>query len=234
MPSSLLRPTGISLVSLIAIVLWELSGLDLTLAHAMGGPHGFALRDHWLLTMVLHTGAKYFAWLLILALCLFIAWPIGALQRLTSARRAQLAVSAMLAWAFITLVKSGNHTSCPWDLHEFGGLARHVSHWAGWSREDGGGGRCFPAGHASTGFAFLGGFFVLRHDQPRLARIWALTALAVGLLLGIAQQLRGAHFMSHTLWTGWLCWMVGWLTDAGFTATCFNASSRPPQLKVTR
>ena len=28
-------------------------------------------------------------------------------------------------------------------------------------------------------------------------------------LLGLAQQMRGAHFMSHTLWTAWLCWTCG-------------------------
>jgi membrane-associated PAP2 superfamily phosphatase len=25
--------------------------------------------------------------------------------------------------------------------------------------------------------------------------------------------LRGAHFMSHTFWTGWLCWTIAWLVD---------------------
>lgn len=217
MPPRLLRPSWIALASLTFIILWELSGFDLTLAHMMGGQHGFALRNHWVLTMVLHTGAKYLAWLLILSLCLFIVWPIGALQRLTFARRTQLAVSAMIAWAFITALKSVNHTSCPWDLHEFGGVAQYVSHWVGWSHGDGGAGRCFPAGHASTGFAFLGGFFALRRELPRLAQAWVVAALSVGLLLGLSQQLRGAHFMSHTLWTGWLCWMAGWFTDICFT-----------------
>jgi membrane-associated PAP2 superfamily phosphatase len=38
--------------------------------------------------------------------------------------------------------------------------------------------------------------------------------MVIGFVLGISQQIRGAHFMSHTLWTAWLCWTVGWLTDA--------------------
>jgi membrane-associated PAP2 superfamily phosphatase len=101
-------------------------------------------------------------------------------------------------------------------MAEFGGVAQHLSHWVGWFVADGGGGHCFPAGHAATGFAFVGGYFALRSHLPRLARRWLVGAIAVGLVLGLVQQLRGAHFMSHTLWTAWICWMVGWLADPLF------------------
>lgn len=199
-----------------AIAGWDLSALDLPLAAVMGGEAGFPLREHWFLTHVLHTGAKYAAWLFILLLCIGVAWPVGPLRRLPAARRVQLAASALLATAVISLLKAGSHTSCPWDLHEFGGVARHVSHWAGWLDSDGGAGRCFPAGHASTGFAFAGGYFALREELPGLALAWLALAMLAGLALGVAQQLRGAHFMSHTLWTGWLCWATGWMADPLF------------------
>jgi membrane-associated PAP2 superfamily phosphatase len=39
-------------------------------------------------------------------------------------------------------------------------------------------------------------------------------AILVGCVLGISQQMRGAHFMSHTLWTAWLSWTVGWVSVA--------------------
>jgi membrane-associated PAP2 superfamily phosphatase len=210
------RITWISAAALAALLLWDLSGLDLTLAHAVGGPQGFALRDHWLLTDVLHTGAKALVWLLVMGLCLAVVWPVGPLRQLPLARRVQLAASALLASALISLLKTGSHSSCPWDLHEFGGVARYASHWTGWLQPDGGTGQCFPAGHATSGFAFLGGYFALRHEQPRLARVWLALAMLAGFVLGVAQQLRGAHFMSHTLWTGWLCWMTAWLTDPLF------------------
>jgi membrane-associated PAP2 superfamily phosphatase len=41
--------------------------------------------------------------------------------------------------------------------------------------------------------------------------------LVTGFVAGATQQLRGAHFMSHTLWTAWICWAVGALTDSLFT-----------------
>ena len=35
----------------------------------------------------------------------------------------------------------------------------------------------------------------------------------VALALGLAQQWRGAHFMSHTLWSAVVCWLVAWLVQ---------------------
>lgn len=186
---------------------WDAAGLDLPLARLMGGPEGFAWRDHWLLNQVLHTGARQLAALLVLWLLAGLWWPRGVLRRLSRAGRIQWLASTLVSLAVISALKHSSPSSCPWDLAEFGGAAHHLSHWAFW-RSDGGPGHCFPAGHASAAFAFIGGYLVLREVSPTAAaRILALVILA-GALLGASQQLRGAHFMSHTLWTAWLCWAV--------------------------
>ncbi len=195
------------------LLLWDASGLDLTLARPWATGQGFVLRDHWLLTRVLHDGARGAAWLPCLWLMVGIWKPTGILHRLGRAHRIQWAAGTLLALAAISVLKQRSQTSCPWDLAEFGGHATWVSHWA-WQWVDGGPGRCFPAGHASAGFAYLAGYFVLRQIEPRLAWWWLAGSLAAGLLLGGVQQLRGAHYMSHTLWTGWLCWTVGGLVDS--------------------
>ena len=194
----------------------DASGLDLPLAQLAGNPAGFPLRESWLLADVLHEGARRFSWLVALGLCLGVWWPLGPLARLTPALRLQLAVTTLVAALAVTLVKAGNSTSCPWDLREFGGAARSVSHWSGLS--DGGAGHCFPAGHAATGFSFLGGYFAFRGSDRRLARAWLLLAILTGMLLGLAQQWRGAHFMSHTLWSGVICWCTALALDAAWPA----------------
>ena len=198
--SSTLRWTAGSLLFLLA---WDASGLDLVLAHWFGTAQGFALRDHWLFTTVLHEGARRLSWLLVVGLSLAVWWPVGVLRQLDRWQRLQLVVSILLGLALVVAIKRISSTSCP------GGLARFVSHWR-FGLVDGGGAHCFPAGHASAGFAFVGGYFVLRDRAPRAARIWLATALTAGLVLGVSQQMRGAHFMSHTLWTAWLCWTVAW------------------------
>ncbi len=217
---------GVSIAALAAILLWDASAGDIVLSRLAGGPAGFPLRDNWWMTQVLHTGAKAVAWLLLLAMSLFVIWPIGVLRRLPVARRAQIAVTVLVGTGLIAWLKSASHTSCPWDLKEFGGIATLASHWAGWAVADGGAGRCFPAGHASTGFAFLGSYFALRHHAPRLARICLAGALIAGFGLGLVQQLRGAHFMSHTLWTGWLCWVAAWVMDPLFARQWAAAPAR--------
>ena len=209
------RPLLVTTAALaLAFLGWESADGDLLLAYWAGGGGGFSLRDHWLLTSVMHSGARWLAWALALGLCLAVWWPIGALQRLPQSRRLQLAGGVLLSVLTVSLLKSFNPAACPWDLTRFGGVAQPVSHWLWWAAPAGGSGRCFPAGHASAGFAFVGGYFVFRQQAPEIARRWLLAAVAAGLVLGLAQQWRGAHFMSHTLWSGWLCWCLAWGLDA--------------------
>ncbi|QJW84804.1 hypothetical protein HK414_17725 [Ramlibacter terrae] len=97
-----------------------------------------------------------------------------------------------------------------------------MSHWG--TVADGGPGRCFPAGHASSGFALFGGYFAWRGVDARTAHRWLAGAGAGGLVLGLAQQWRGAHFMSHTLWTAVVCWWVAAAVDAACDALARGAA----------
>lgn len=204
---------AVTLALLAVCLVWDSTGWDLPLAQRFGGPAGFPLRDSWWLSEVLHAGMRNFAWAVTCMLCALVIWPVGPFRRLPFNRRFQLAIGGVIASATVAIIKSGSHTSCPYDLSAFGGLAQYRSHWLGWTSSDGGGGRCFPAGHASVGFAFVTGWFALRRDLPAMARAWLALAVVAGFGLGFVQQIRGAHFMSHTLWTGWVCWTVGWVID---------------------
>jgi membrane-associated PAP2 superfamily phosphatase len=108
----------------------------------------------------------------------------------------------------VPALKRLSHTSCPWDLAVFGGSAPYVPHRT-FALVDGGPGHCFPSGHAVAAFAFLPLYFQWRAHRPALAR-WILgSVLIAGALFGWAQLARGAHFPSHTLWSAWLCWVIG-------------------------
>ncbi|MEI3479028.1 MAG: phosphatase PAP2 family protein [Bilophila sp.] len=66
-------------------------------------------------------------------------------------------------------------------------------------------GKCFPAGHASGGFALMMLFFAF----PRRLRWFGLAlGLAAGWWMGLYQMLRGQHFLSHTLFTMIGAWMI--------------------------
>lgn len=211
-PASLRRAAWASALAFMLLVLWDASGADMRVAHWMGTSLGFAARSEFFLAVLMHEGGKALAWALLLSLLLAVRWPVGLLRQLTRAQRWQMALVPLAAVALVSVLKQHSQTSCPWDLQAFGGTAHWVSHWA-WGVGDGGPGHCFPAGHASSALCFVGGWFVLRQVNARAAALWLAASLLAGLLVGLGQQLRGAHFMSHTLWSAWLCWMVGLVAE---------------------
>jgi membrane-associated PAP2 superfamily phosphatase len=214
------------LLALALILCWDASGLDLPFARLAGTPNGFPWRDHAMFELVLHEGPRRLSWVCLIGLVIAIRWPFSVLRRLTRAERVQLALTVMASVVAISLIKTGSSTSCPWDQAEFGGMAHFVSHWH-WGARDGGPGKCFPAGHASAAFAYLAGWFVFRRRDPAIARTWLWTALALGLVLGLGQQWRGAHYMSHTLWTAWLCWTIAYVIDS-LVIRVFGVTPRQP------
>ena len=216
-----------SLVALMLLLGWDASGLDLAMARLFGSAAGFSVESHWFWRGVMHQPMRNLGWMLELTLLVGIFRPFGVLRRLPLERRLQLALTPLLALVTVSSIKLHSLTSCPWDLREFGGVATYASHWA-LGLADGGNGGCFPAGHASAGFAFVAGFFVFRHTMPRLATRWLLGALLAGLALGLAQQVRGAHFMSHTLWTAWICWAAGAAVDSVVSQWIAQKPARAP------
>ena len=197
------------LAALVPLLLWDWSGLDITVARWFGTAQGFAWRDDFWLNTLGHIGARNLAWVLALALVVNIwrPWTPG----LTRRERVWWLLATLAAAAVVPLIKQQSLTSCPWDQSEFGGAAQQISHWlqlGPGGLRDGGGGRCFPSGHATSAFAFFSGGFALRRAYPIAARRWMSGVLLLGLLLGLIQLARGAHFPSHTLWSAWVCFGV--------------------------
>ena len=161
---------------------------------------------------------RYTALCALLVLSLMIWWPIGWMRKVSYPRRIQLVVGALVSLIIMALMKRISVTSCPWDLQAFGGPAHYVSHWS-LGTIDGGSGRCFPGGHASSAYAFVAlclPWLMPPAGQQR-ARApgwrWLGVLLFAGLVAGAVQTVRGAHYPSHTLWTLIICAgvsLAGW------------------------
>ena len=196
---------GAGLLGALLIGLWELSGLDMAVTRSFGDAHGFALREAWWTSGLLHEGGRVAAAILLGALVLDALRPHRG-GPAPSQRWFWLAAT-LACMLLVSVIKRHSPTSCPWDLVEFGGHAMRLSHWR-LSLPDGGGGRCFPSGHASAAFAFFATYFLWRGHRPAAARLWLLGTGVAGLLFGLGQIARGAHFPSHVFWSAWLCWMI--------------------------
>ena len=212
------KPLVYAWLALAAIAVgWDLSGLDMAVMHLIGTPAGFPLKDNWWLSNLLHDKLRLVAQLLFGAMLVWASWPMraGGLPRRERWLLAGLVLASLLV---VNLVKISSRTSCPWDLQAFGGEASHVSHWL-LGVGDGGGGRCFPGGHASSAFAFFALCLPWLYPPAGTQRAtalgwrWLALVLTMGAIAGVTQTLRGAHHPSHTLWTLVICAgisLAGW------------------------
>jgi len=202
----------VTVVLLLVVLLWDASGLDLRVMHWWGTSRGFALKSDPWLSGILHTRGQQAAMVVYLGMWLLVLRPVGPWRQLTRDTRMAAALAVTASIITISVLKHFSLTSCPWELQEFGGPANYVSHWA-WGVPDLGGGKCFPGGHASSAFDFLAvSLPFLMAAEVRLQRLgWRLLAgvVLVGLVFGLTQTMRGAHYPSHTLWSAWICWSVG-------------------------
>jgi membrane-associated PAP2 superfamily phosphatase len=204
---------------LVLTLIWDGWGADLNTMGWLAGPQGFALRDHWWLSTVMHDGAKQLAVLMYLGVLVMTLWPLGIWRQLPRIQRLEIAAGMTLSLLVVTALKRISLTSCPWDLQAFGGVASYVSHWS-WGVSDGGSGACFPGGHASSAFAFIAlslpWLTSMDTDQQRLGITMTRVILLTGLVLGLVQTLRGAHYPSHTAWTALVCAATAWANHGVF------------------
>ncbi len=200
------RDLLITLASLALLLCWEVSAWDMALASVYGHASGFALREHWFFSRLLHNGGRILSGV---ALAAVVVWAVFGNPRVMTRRLRLLWTGVvLLCLVAVPALKRFSQTSCPWDLDTFGGRFGFVPHWL-LGVFDGGPGHCFPSGHAVAAFAFLPLYFQWRRVRPAVARMLLAATLGLGLLFGWGQLVRGAHFPSHTMWSAWLCWLIG-------------------------
>lgn len=168
--------------------------------------NAWTLRSNFLVEELLHVVGKRIsalAWVLVALAWLFARARGGAWRRPLG----RLALSVMLATALVALTKSWTGVHCAWELQRYGGNQAYLTLFDAIAAGAGRSG-CFPAGHASAGYAWIALYFFFAETRPR----WRWTGLAIGLAAGIAfglaQQLRGAHLLSHDMTSLMICWAV--------------------------
>lgn len=226
------RDLRITLLALVLIVLWDVSGGDWIVSSHYGQADGFAAH-HAAWAVALYNAGRGLALAAWVALIVWAAWP----GRATGARVTTLiaALSVLIAALLVAIVKRASGADCPWSLQAFGGAQPYLSHWTNWSPSAGAGG-CFPSGHASAGFAFLAVYALWRTEHRRLAQIVLWATLALGMAYGGLQVVRGAHFASHVLWSAWLCWLVALLSPLllRWTPWRVRTPQHGPPLSISR
>ncbi|NCP66555.1 MAG: phosphatase PAP2 family protein [Paraglaciecola sp.] len=203
-----------ALYGLLAVIFMQYSGADQWLAAQIFHVNdAWAWRENFWLNDVLHVGGRKLlaAVLSLLVIYTALSYAFAWWQRQQRAALLYACVASLLAMLIVTILKHVATLPCPWHVLNLGGdqsyLQLHQMFASNLAAQ-----QCFPAGHASGGFALFSVYFAAKlwfystYKPRRISRGWLLPAIGLGLAFGIAQQLRGAHFLSHDITTAVLCW----------------------------
>jgi len=154
---------------------------------------------------VLHKAAK--VCLIVIYLYLLFKSVKGMRQSGNTQKGYDLAVLLMsigLSVSIVSLLKRLLDVDCPWDLIVYGGdkpffplFDYNPSYLPS--------ANCFPSSHASVGFSWIAVYFYMTVTEHPHKYKALLAALVMGLLFGVTQQLRGAHFLSHDITSLLIC-----------------------------
>lgn len=202
------RQAGFSLLALLlCLVVFEWIPLDLWLQrHFFDG-----VNQRWIWSsaepisrFLLYDGLK---WLLILCALGLIA-SLFFCKRAPTIRRYSrgiriVVLSLILIPLTVSGLKAATNVACPRALSEFGGKLSYdgVFGDAPLTRQ-----RCFPAGHASGGFALMSLFFLFKTAKNQRRALYL--AAGTGWIMGAYKMLIGDHFLSHTIVTMLLAWLI--------------------------
>ncbi len=197
-------------LAVLLLIAFEPTLLDVRIQNFFFDPatRAFPLEDDWFLETVVHDAGKLPVILTGVALFgLFVA----SFRRpaLVSWRRRLLmgALCVALSPLAVAGLKANSAIHCPKNLEMYGGRQPYVRLFDA-VPEGAKRGHCWPGGHSSGGFALMGLYFVFRGRKPRLSRACLAGGIVYGLALGFGRGIQGAHFVSHTLWAGLVCWAV--------------------------
>jgi len=116
-------------------------------------------------------------------------------------------LSAILVPLVVGGLKKSTNMPCPKNEIHYGGVYPKTAVWESYAKEV----KlkkiqCWPAGHASGGFALLSLFFLFKTKRSRYVALGV--ALSIGWSMGLYKMLVGDHFLSHTLITMELAWLI--------------------------
>ena len=195
----------------IGFALWsEYSGLDLWLESRFydAATGTWPYKSLFITSVILHTWGRYF--IIACALTNLFAIIASFFSTTLAPYRKHLLyifIAAMTGPLLVSMLKGLTYIHTPWDLQLFGGDALYLRIFdtvhAGATI-----GHAFPGGHSSGGFAYVCIFFALSAMRSPYRFYGLLIPTGIGLVFAATQEIRGAHFLSHDLFSFAICWLV--------------------------
>lgn len=203
----------VSLLLAVVFFLFELTNMDIVVQNNFydNVAHKWILthQDGNLLDYLFYSGIKKVIFVFgISILFLYLYSFKESATTLREYRKGLLVVllSIVIVPSVIGFLKSVSNVPCPCDFRGFGGDYPYIRVLdvmpEGIIKKF----KCYPAGHASGGFALMSLFFLFKTDKNRITAL--IIAISIGWSMGIYKILVGHHYLSHTLITMILSWLM--------------------------
>lgn len=203
----------VTAVTLIMVFLiFEMSGIDLILQDYF---YDFQLkqwaldRDNGLLKLLFYDGIKKLFIIFVLLTAVALIFFRKTLVVKTHLQGLIIVfLSSILVPLSVGIIKATTNVPCPRNIEHYGGDYPYVTVLSSYPddfRQDKNI-ACYPAGHASGGFALMSLFFLFKLRANKVIAL--VSAVSIGWSIGTYKMLIGDHFLSHTVITMILAWLV--------------------------
>ncbi len=212
---------------IIVIAIFEFSNLDILIQnyfYNFSNKEWIINRDNKLLKFFFYDGIKIL--LIALLILIFLGLIFFRKNKLIQIYRNGFIIvlfSGILIPCSIGILKKITKTPCPKNISYYDGNHPYIKVFQKYPELFKKRVNCWPAGHASVGFSFLSLFFLFKKTRNKLLSFIA--ALIIGFIMGIYKMLIGDHFISHTIITMIISWLVI-LIVASITKKIFQNEKR--------
>ena len=116
--------------------------------------------------------------------------------------------AAIFVPLLIGSLKAITNTPCPCNIVNFNGKYPDIKVFDSYPKDfvQTSKAKCWPAGHASGGFALMALFFLFKTAKNQKRAL--IGALIIAWSMGTYKMLLGDHFLSHTIITMLLAWLI--------------------------
>lgn len=117
-------------------------------------------------------------------------------------------LSTIFVPTIVVSLKNNTNTPCPCNLATFGGDYPNIKVFDSYPKDfiQESKVKCWPAGHASMGFSLMALFFLFKTASNQKKAL--ISSIILGFITGSYKMLLGDHFLSHTLVTMFLSWII--------------------------
>lgn len=203
-------------VGLGLLILLHITNADLLLAQWMlafeGTDTAWPWRHAFVTDKLLHTGGRDLV--VLAAVVLLSSLVLSSFKASMKRWRRPLLMLFTSALATVLLVRIGKsitNVACPWDLSLFGGQKPYLPFPMSLS-VDTELGQCFPGGHSSGAFAWVGLYYLALVLKPKWRFKLLGAVLLIGAVFSLCQEFRGAHFLSHDIASALIGWTMATLS----------------------